>query len=357
VAEPGVATDITYIPMARAFLYLVVALDWFSRRVLSRRLSITIEAAFRVETLNDALAHYGKLDVSTPTMGRVRMRGLYGARSPAMASRSAWTAKAPGATISSSSGYGAPSNTRKYLHAYESVSEGNASISRYSSTTATGHTRALTAKRGKSVLRTETTSLQSAIPLELVASLFRPVCVRSASARQYPRNLRSSASFEIDRDQRVTVPIRILLLAWTLAWFGPSSAFAQATSYASVETSSGTPIRLSYHASAHKNCTPAPPPTIEVTERPKAGALMVRRGMLATDKLTNCGPIRLPVLVIFYNPKEGYVGPDHVIYEVTDSNGKVNTYDVTITVKAGPPGPAPKGQPGTTPSGKPGTKI
>jgi putative transposase len=129
------------------FLYLVVALDWFSRRVLSRRLSITIEAAFRVETLNDALAHYGKLDVSTPTMGRVRSRGLYGARSPAMASRSAWTAKAPGATISSSSGYGAPSNTRKYLHAYESVSEANASISRYSSTTATGHTRALTAKR------------------------------------------------------------------------------------------------------------------------------------------------------------------------------------------------------------------
>jgi hypothetical protein len=62
--------DITYIPMARALLYLVVALGWFSRRVLSRRLSITIEAAFRVKTLNGALAHHGKLDVSTPTMSR-----------------------------------------------------------------------------------------------------------------------------------------------------------------------------------------------------------------------------------------------------------------------------------------------
>ena len=38
--------DITYIPMARGFVYLAVVLDWFSRRVLSWRLSITMEAAF-----------------------------------------------------------------------------------------------------------------------------------------------------------------------------------------------------------------------------------------------------------------------------------------------------------------------
>jgi hypothetical protein len=153
------------------------------------------------------------------------------------------------------------------------------------------------------------------------------------------------------------VPIRILPLAWVLAGLAASSAFAQATNYTTVETNSGTPIRLSYHAAAHKNCAPAPPPTIKVTERPKAGALVVRSGMLATDKLEGCGRIRLPVRVVFYNPKEDYAGPDHVIYEVTDSNGKVDTYDVTITVKAGPPGPAPKAQPGTAPSGNPGTKI
>jgi putative transposase len=45
------AMDITYIPMARGFVYLTVVLDWFSRRVLSWRVSITIEAAFCVEAL------------------------------------------------------------------------------------------------------------------------------------------------------------------------------------------------------------------------------------------------------------------------------------------------------------------
>ena len=45
------AMDITYIPMARGFVYLAVVLDWATRRVLSWRLSITTEAAFCVETL------------------------------------------------------------------------------------------------------------------------------------------------------------------------------------------------------------------------------------------------------------------------------------------------------------------
>ena len=44
-----------YIPMARGFVYLAVVLDWFSRRVLSWRVSITMEAAFCVETLEEAL--------------------------------------------------------------------------------------------------------------------------------------------------------------------------------------------------------------------------------------------------------------------------------------------------------------
>ncbi len=53
------AMDITYIPMARGFVYLAVVLDWFSRLVLSWRVSITMEAAFCVETLEDALARHG----------------------------------------------------------------------------------------------------------------------------------------------------------------------------------------------------------------------------------------------------------------------------------------------------------
>jgi putative transposase len=63
------AMDITYIPMARGFVYLAVVLDWFSRRVLSWRLSITMEAAFCVETLEDALAHHGKPDIFNTDQG------------------------------------------------------------------------------------------------------------------------------------------------------------------------------------------------------------------------------------------------------------------------------------------------
>ena len=63
------AMDITYIPMARGFVYLAVVLDWFSRRVLSWRLSITMEAAFCVETLEDALACHGKPEIFNTDQG------------------------------------------------------------------------------------------------------------------------------------------------------------------------------------------------------------------------------------------------------------------------------------------------
>jgi putative transposase len=63
------AMDITYIPMARGFVYLAVVLDWFSRRVLSWRVSITMEAAFCIETLEDALARHGKPDVFNTDQG------------------------------------------------------------------------------------------------------------------------------------------------------------------------------------------------------------------------------------------------------------------------------------------------
>ena len=54
------AMDITYIPMARGSVYLAAVVDVFSRRVLSHRLSITIEADFCVEALEEALAKHGK---------------------------------------------------------------------------------------------------------------------------------------------------------------------------------------------------------------------------------------------------------------------------------------------------------
>ena len=63
------AMDITYIPMAKGFVYLAVVLDWFSRRVLSWRVSITMEAAFCIETLEDALARHGKPDIFNTDQG------------------------------------------------------------------------------------------------------------------------------------------------------------------------------------------------------------------------------------------------------------------------------------------------
>jgi putative transposase len=63
------AMDITYIPMMRGFVYLAVVLDWFSRRVLSWRISITMEAAFCVETLEDAMARHGKPEIFNTDQG------------------------------------------------------------------------------------------------------------------------------------------------------------------------------------------------------------------------------------------------------------------------------------------------
>ena len=65
----GAQMDITYIPMERGFVYLAVVLDWFSRRVLSWRVSITMEAAFCVETLEDALGRHGKPDIFNTDQG------------------------------------------------------------------------------------------------------------------------------------------------------------------------------------------------------------------------------------------------------------------------------------------------
>ena len=55
------AMDITYIPMARGFVYLAAVVDVFSRRVLAHRVSITMEADFCIEALEEALAKRGKL--------------------------------------------------------------------------------------------------------------------------------------------------------------------------------------------------------------------------------------------------------------------------------------------------------
>ena len=49
--------------MARGFVYLVAVVDWYSRRVLAWKLSITMEAGFCIEALEYALARHGKPDI------------------------------------------------------------------------------------------------------------------------------------------------------------------------------------------------------------------------------------------------------------------------------------------------------
>jgi len=52
--------DITYVPMARGFVYLAAVVDWFSRKVLSWRLSVSMDSRFCIEAVEEALARYGK---------------------------------------------------------------------------------------------------------------------------------------------------------------------------------------------------------------------------------------------------------------------------------------------------------
>jgi len=61
--------DITYIPMQRGFLYLVAIMDWYSRKVLSWRLSNSMDAHFCVEALKEAITKYGKPDIMYSDQG------------------------------------------------------------------------------------------------------------------------------------------------------------------------------------------------------------------------------------------------------------------------------------------------
>jgi putative transposase len=61
--------DITYIPMAKGFVYLVAVMDWFSRRVLAWRLSITMETDFCVDALREAMDRHGRPEIFNTDQG------------------------------------------------------------------------------------------------------------------------------------------------------------------------------------------------------------------------------------------------------------------------------------------------
>ena len=62
-------SDITYIPMARGFCYLVAVMDWATRKVLSWRLSNTLDNSFCIDALEEAMARYGTPDIFNTGQG------------------------------------------------------------------------------------------------------------------------------------------------------------------------------------------------------------------------------------------------------------------------------------------------
>src|ERR1700704_2995834 len=126
------AMDITYIPMERGFVYLAVVLDWATRRVLSWRLSITMEAAFCVETLQDALARHGKPEIFNTDQGSQftgsAFTGLLASNGIAisMDGKGAWRDNVFVERLWRSVKY-----EEVHLRAYESVGEARNSIGRY----------------------------------------------------------------------------------------------------------------------------------------------------------------------------------------------------------------------------------
>ena len=93
--------DISYIPMRRGFLYLVAIMDWASRKVLSWRLSNTMDADFCVAALEEALARYGKPEIFNTDQGsQFTSDDFTDALKERRTSAFPWTAKGAGWTMS-----------------------------------------------------------------------------------------------------------------------------------------------------------------------------------------------------------------------------------------------------------------
>jgi len=126
------AMDITYVPMARGFVFLTAVLDWHSRRVLAHRVSITMEADFCVEALQEAIAKYGTPEIMNTDqgaqftgaefIGELRANGI----AVSMDGRGQWRDNVFVERLWKSVKY-----EDVYLKAYESVSAARAGISRY----------------------------------------------------------------------------------------------------------------------------------------------------------------------------------------------------------------------------------
>ncbi len=126
------AMAITYIPMARGFVYLAAAVDWFSRRVLAWRLSIALETEFCLDAVNEALARHGKPEIFNTDQGSqftsAAFTGLLQDQAIAisMDGRGAWRDNVFVERLWRSVRY-----EEVYLRAYDSVIDARASLGRY----------------------------------------------------------------------------------------------------------------------------------------------------------------------------------------------------------------------------------
>ena len=124
--------DITYIPMARGFIYLAAVLDWFTRRVLSWRMSITLEPDFCIEAVEDAQARHGKPEIFNTDQGSqftstdfIRVLASRDIKI-SMDGKGAWRDNVFVERLWRTIKY-----EEVYLHVYASVLEARASIERY----------------------------------------------------------------------------------------------------------------------------------------------------------------------------------------------------------------------------------
>ena len=126
------AMDITYIPMARGFVYLAAVIDWSTRRVLAWRLSTTMEVDFCIEAVEEALATYGRPEIFNTDQGSqftsAAVTGLLLENKIAisMDGRGSWRDTVFVERLWRSVKYEAV-----YLRAYDSVGDARASLGRY----------------------------------------------------------------------------------------------------------------------------------------------------------------------------------------------------------------------------------
>ena len=126
------AMDITYIPMARGWVYLAAVVDWASRRVLAHRVSITMDTAFCIEALEEACALHGQPEIFNTDQGsqftreaftdELKARGI----KISMDGKGSWRDNVFVERLWRSIKY-----EEVYLHAYDSVSAARAGIARY----------------------------------------------------------------------------------------------------------------------------------------------------------------------------------------------------------------------------------